>query len=228
MERLILISPAGVTPETEEFTEKRRARANASLSWRLLGGFYTSIFFPNFSFGNILRAFPSWSENKFLEYMEKRIPTITDLEERTAVAKYLHLNTSLPGSGEHCLPHFLTPFAFGKNPTEFRIPNLKVPQVSFLYGKHDWMDATGALRVQATCEQRQAAPKVDVYQVSDAGHLLMLDNWREFNAGMVMSAGLEPKKNEPTPKKLHPGESFQQTNEMERTVRRMPTEPVAA
>ena len=30
---------------------------------------------------------------------------------------------------------------------------------------------------------------MDVYRVRQAGHLLMLDNWEEVNAGLIMAAG---------------------------------------
>lgn len=209
VDRLILISPAGVTPETDDSVEKRRLREKLSLGLKFLGGLYTSLFFPYMSVGNIIRTAPSWSEMKFLEYVERRLPAITDPDERRVLAKYLFLNSSLPGSGEHCLSRFLTPYAFGRNPTEFRIHHLrKIKHVSFLYGDRDWMDVNGALRVQARCEEKSAAtqrPSASVFQVPDAGHLLMLDNWRGFNNAMVVAAGL-PLENPkgPLPRKLSP------------------------
>jgi len=63
----------------------------------------------------------------------------------------------------------------------------------FTDGSSDWMDYSGGLDTQCACEaqhrQGHVAPNVDVYGVRDAGHLLMLDNWEEFNAGVVLSAG---------------------------------------
>ena len=163
--------------------------------------------------------------------MERRVPDISDSEERKAVSQYLYLNSALPGSGEYSLSRFLTPFAYGQNPTEFRIPHLRIPHVSFLYGENDWMDAKGGLNVQAECEARPEgeAPSVDVFQVSNAGHLLMLDNWRGFNTAMVLSAGMHPDTGDrPLPIKLSPEQNQQRTNEMEKLMRRAPTEPVPA
>eukprot|EP00977_Amphora_coffeiformis_P008179 scaffold1828_cov169-Amphora_coffeaeformis.AAC.18 len=162
VERLILISPAGVQAEPEEIRRARHERA--SISGKLFRAFYTSVFFPFFSLGNIFRTFPSWSEAKFLEYVERRLPAIADPEERVAVSKYLYLNSALPGSAEHSLNRLLTPYAFGREPTEFRIPHLKVPHVSFLYGESDWMDANGGLGVQLQCESQATgeAPSVDI------------------------------------------------------------------
>jgi hypothetical protein len=48
--------------------------------------------------------------------------------------------------------------------------------------------------VQRVCEEQRlngdkAAPSIDVYEVSNAGHLLMLENWKEFNAGLILAGG---------------------------------------
>jgi len=217
---LILISPAGVGAEPEEIRRARQERA--SYTGKLFRTFYTNIFFPFFSAGNILRTFPSWSEAKFLEYVERRLPAIADTEERVAISRYLYLNSALPGSAEHSLSRLLTPYAFGRSPTEFRIPHLRIPHVSFLYGETDWMDANGGLSVQLRCENQPTgeAPTVDVYQVSNAGHLLMLENWEEFNTGMVLSAGLQPaEKDGSLPTKLSAARPPDVRNEMAKQSR---------
>lgn len=55
------------------------------------------------------------------------------------------------------------------------------------------MDYSGGLDTQSACEAQHrrghVAPNVDVYGVRDAGHLLMLDNWEEFNAGVILASG---------------------------------------
>lgn len=35
----------------------------------------------------------------------------------------------------------------------------------------------------------EAAPEVEVHGVRDAGHLLMLENWEEFNSAVILGAG---------------------------------------
>ena len=125
---------------------------------------------------------------------------------------------------------------FGRDPTAFRIPHLRITHVSFLHGENDWMDAAGGLHVQEQCRaMRQnngldAAPAVDVYQVSNnAGHLLVLDYWREFNTVMVLVAGLQPSGLDGAlPRKLFPNQTVPGTNEMGKLLRRAPTKPVAA
>merc|ERR1712194_864542 len=80
--------------------------------------------------------------------------------------------------------------------------------VSFLYGINDWMDVQGGLDVQRMCRQQQQqqqqqgndnntnadgavvmVPEIGVYQVKDAGHLLMLENSKGFNAAVIIAGG---------------------------------------
>jgi hypothetical protein len=85
--------------------------------------------------------------------------------------------------------------ATARKPTVFRIPNLKVPHITFIYGEHDWMDLNGGLDVQRICDEKkndsninQPPPEVDVLVVKSAGHLLMLENWEEFNNAILYAA----------------------------------------
>merc|ERR1711865_613088 len=90
------------------------------------------------------------------------------------------------------------------NPCIHRIPKLKVKHVSFLYGVNDWMDVQGGLDVQRICRQQKqqqsqgndnnnnniiVVPEIDVYKVKDAGHLLMLENSKGFNAAVIIAGG---------------------------------------
>merc|ERR1712226_1130253 len=64
------------------------------------------------------------------------------------------------------------------------------------------MDVSAGMQVQRICEERRSnqqqqqtnnnegkvtTPKVEVHIVRNAGHLLMLDNWEEFNSAMILS-----------------------------------------
>jgi len=73
------------------------------------------------------------------------------------------------------------------------------------------MDVQGGLDVQRMCRQQQQCqkqqqhqgndnntnadgavvivPEIDVYQVKDAGHLLMLENSKGFNAAVIIAGG---------------------------------------
>ena len=191
VERLILVSPVGVptaSPRVEAF------RLNATFRQRLFISLYISLFERGTTPCSVLRSLTQQRARGYVEsYVKNRLPAITDPEEQDAVSDYLYYNCVLPGSGEYCINRVLNPDVLAKKPLVNRIPQLKIPHVSFLYGASDWMDYSGGLDTQSACEARhrtgESAPKVDVYSVQDAGHLLMLDNWAEFNAGLVLSAG---------------------------------------
>lgn len=193
VERLILLSPVGVPEETTDTVERRAAMRQASWRFWAFTGVAQNVF-QYHSAGKVLRSMPEkWGVNLWTNYVEKRLPAISDPEEQAAISEYLYANNTLPGSGEYCLNKVLTPFAYAKNPMEFRIPHLKVKSVAFLYGQHDWMDSTGGTAVQLRCtnlqQQKVPAPEVEVYELSQAGHLLMLENWQEFNAAVILGAG---------------------------------------
>jgi pimeloyl-ACP methyl ester carboxylesterase len=187
VERLILISPAGVPEETTALIEARRRRT----TWRLR---LFEFMFPLVSPGDLFRGLPESTARKWMTtYVTRRLPAITDRDEQVKLAEYLYANNALPGSGEYCLPSLLKPSIFGRQPLQHRIPHLKIKSCTFLYGDMDWMDPNGGLLVEQECAQLRlrgrAAPNVQVYSVENAGHLLMLDNVTEFNNGMVLAMG---------------------------------------
>lgn len=194
VERLILLSPAGVPEESPEVRARLEARRKASWQFWFLSGF-AQLVFNNASFGSLVRIIPtSWSESFFANYVQRRLPSISNPEEQQALTEYLVANSDLPGSGEHSLNKVLTSTAHGKRPTVNRIPHLQVTNIAMLYGDNDWMDASGGLAAQKKCEDLRAKspsnpPNITVYQVQRAGHLLMLENWREFNAAVILGAG---------------------------------------
>jgi pimeloyl-ACP methyl ester carboxylesterase len=183
---LVLISPAGVPEETSEMMRARAART----TWRFR---LFETLFSYFSPGDVLRILPESMGRKWIyDYVTRRLPSITDSNEQDPLTEYLYTNNGLlPGSGEYCLPRLLKPSVFGLLPLQYRIPLLRVQSCSFLYGDSDWMDSNGGLFVEQACAERKlnglAAPNVDVYQVRQAGHLLMLENSDEFNNGLIWS-----------------------------------------
>jgi cardiolipin-specific phospholipase len=209
VERLILLSPVGVPLQSDQM---QAIRKNATFTRRLFLSFYTSMFENGATPCSVLRTLPQSKSRQYIEsYVKNRLPAVTDPEEQDAISEYLYYNAVLPGSGEYCVNRILTSnVIIAKKPLVNRIPLLKIPHVSFLYGSSDWMDYSGGLDTQAACEaQHQSgftAPNVEVYAVRDAGHLLMLDNWVEFNAGVVLSAGGGHvlSRNTPLPAKLSP------------------------
>jgi cardiolipin-specific phospholipase len=192
VEKLVLISPVGV-PDTPPpgWAERQDSM-----------GFRTRMFFKTFRFlfnneytpGSVLRSLPTSRTRSMVEsYVKNRLPAVVDDDERKSLSDYLYYSALLPGSAEYCVSKFLTtPYLLAKRPLVDRIPHLRVPSVTFLYGSHDWMDCTGGLASQLRSDDRrrrgEEAPEIGVYRVDRAGHLLMLDNYQEFNAGVALAS----------------------------------------
>ena len=215
VQKLILISPAGVPEETIQEIKRREQKYLQSYRSRLFYSLYSSLFRRGYTGGDLLRAMSEKRGRLWMEqYVTRRLPAINDPEEQQTLTDYLYYNNTLPGSGEYCLSKLLKPSVFGRKPLQHRIPNLNVKSVSFLYGENDWMDATGGMLVEQACSQQKllqgdaSVPDIQVYQIAKAGHLLMLENSAEFNNGLVMAAastGKEPLslgREAPLPKRL--------------------------
>lgn len=204
VEHLILISPVGVSANNRDATERIRRARLQSFPFRVLTNVWYSMYDYKYSVGNILRILPEERTQKIASgYIEKRLPAITDPVERKALSDYLYLNNTLPGSGEYCIHAFLDATLHARKPLETRIPRLPVSSVSFLYGERDWMDVNGGLRVKARCSEK-TQPDVSVYRVNDAGHLLMLDNYRGVNAGLIRAVGGDVAVHDSIPEYLMP------------------------
>jgi cardiolipin-specific phospholipase len=201
VDRLILLSPVGVPVENDDPQNTRK--------WSFQRWVFKTLFESGTTPCSAMRTFSETRGRSYVStYIDRRIPAITDIHEKEAVTDYLYQNMMLPGSGEYCLNRLLTMHAFGKQPTVHRIPNLKVKSVSFLYGESDWMDPEGGLAVQRNCEHRfqqgEESPVISVYEVKNAGHLLMLDNWEEFNSAVILAGGGQVSNKAPLPLKLFP------------------------
>ena len=195
VDRLILISPVGVPEETTDEMQRRKERYLSSYRARMFYSLYTGLFERQYTGGGLLRSISESRGRGWINsYVTRRLPAISDPEEQQLLTAYLYHNNTLPGSGEYCLSRLLKPSVFGRRPLQSRIPKLQIKSCSFLYGDNDWMDISGGLLVQEGCTRIKqdglSAPTVNVYEVSQAGHLLMLENSLEFNHAVVMAAGL--------------------------------------
>ena len=152
VEKLLLLSPVGVPDENDPAQQERVQRMRST--WR--GSMFLGIFQTMFEMTNpgaFLKALPTErSQGMAQNYVQNRLPEISDPEESKTVADYLYYNATLPGSGEQFLKSVLTSRILAREPLIARIPNLKVDRVSFLYGSTDWMDITGGLNTQRLCE----------------------------------------------------------------------------
>jgi pimeloyl-ACP methyl ester carboxylesterase len=187
VEQLVLLSPAGVTQADPE--ETQNFVSHMSWSQRIVVGGVRSLFDFGVTPAGFFRSFPSRLKSMIESYVDNRLPSIKNPQEKQVLAHYLYSNAVLPGSAEDMLNRFLTSSAHGKVPTVDRIPKLKVPKVSFIYGDRDWMDVDGGIEVWNQSKMLNDSPIIDVYRMQNAGHLLMLDNYRGFHAGLVTMCG---------------------------------------
>jgi len=187
--QLVLLSPAGVTEENKDKINEWRESMSGTLKKALPGIQY--MFNAGFTPGSVIRkVLNSCSKNIVDAYLERTLPVVSNLEEREALAEYLHLMATIPGFGEDMLSRFVRlPPTNGVKPTVDRIPKLRIPKASFIYGDRDWMDMEGGIKAYDKSRRIRNGPDVEVYQLPEAGHLLMLDNWRGFHAGVVSMCG---------------------------------------
>jgi len=186
--QLVLLSPAGVTKEDKDESNEWLESMSWTQKTALSGVRY--MFNAGVTPASFSRKLPSSRSKSMVDsYLERRLPVVSDLKEREALAEYLHLMAMIPGFGEDMLNRFLTPTSHGVKPTVDRIPKLRIPKVSFIYGDRDWMDIEGGIEAYDKSRRRRNGPDVEVYQLPEAGHLLMLDNWRGFHAGVVSMCG---------------------------------------
>jgi len=203
VDRLILISPAGV-PDDKDYDMDNLTR-DAPLRFRIMFGLANLLWNKNVTPASIVRNMPEErSLNMVKTYVERRLPSIDCPDERAHLTRYLFMNSKLPGSGEYFLNKFLKPTSFALKPLMYRIPKLSVKNVSIIYGQNDWMDPNGGIRTKELCDKMKSdgdetVPDVNVWGVSNAGHLLMLENWKEFNNAMFAAAGKALLPTLPTP-----------------------------
>ena len=189
VERLILLSPVGVPDQEDPQHKERQQKLSSSLQARAIFGLVQTIF-TSTTVGSLLRTLPSSQARKFaLSYVQGRLPEIADPIEQEAVADYLFHNNTLPGSAEHSIQKVLDCNILARKPLQHRVPLLQVKYVNFIYGATDWMPVSAGLATQALCEQTKQAPECNVHVVRDSGHLLMLQNPYQFNAGLIHASG---------------------------------------
>mmetsp|Transcript_9592 Transcript_9592/g.28779 ORF Transcript_9592/g.28779 Transcript_9592/m.28779 type:complete len:447 (-) Transcript_9592:36-1376(-) len=190
VDNVLLFSPVGVPHESKDSSGRKDMPFTYQLAFGLARYFFEYGLTPS----SFIRSLPESSGLVLVEgYVDRRLPFISCPEEKAALVQYLYNNAMLPGSGEDSLNRLLTPMARARRPAIDRIPHLGVAKVSFVYGESDWMDPYGGLEAQKLCAERRragiAAPDVDVFGVKNAGHLLLMENWEEFNSAVIMAGG---------------------------------------
>lgn len=228
VEHLLLLSPVGVSDESDPSYQERVKRFQSSWRSRVFLVLFRSLF-DMMTIGSFVRSLPEERSYGYARnYVEKRLPALTAVGEKDAVTDYLFFNTMLPASGEQCIHKFLKSNIMAKKPLKDRITKLEVKNVSFAYGQYDWMDISGGLETHRLCEASNhtstnrsgvnennfIAPNINVFMVKDAGHLLMLENSKGTNGYLIHANGGKVP-NEYVPNSVVPSKLEHGSNSME-------------
>lgn len=140
----------------------------------------------NFSPFGILRTSQFLGPWLMSRYTTRRFGSLPE-DELKALHAYCQGVFLAKGSGEYCLAHILRPGAWARVPMLSRIDALCKPNspaarlpISFIYGEHDWMDATAGYQVVKklrTLGNDQGRALV----LAHCGHHVYLDNPRGFD-----------------------------------------------
>ncbi|KAI6034081.1 Alpha/Beta hydrolase protein [Pisolithus microcarpus] len=180
--KLILLSPAGVTRDPNNLTMPSReltdtGDAASSADARPATSASTSAV-------NHIRNEQRTARNResrtmklvtylWEEGLDRRFSSLTEDETRD-MHEYILNITLAKGSGEYCISHILAPFAHARMPLVDRISVLKMP-ITFAYGEHDWMDPVGGL--QSLQQLREAGNHFGrMFVIPSAGHHQPVDD----------------------------------------------------
>lgn len=173
VEKLILISPAGVgeRPSEEELKEKAK---NSGWFYNLAAKLWEYDFSPQ----GIARGLGPLGKRIIAGYTERRFGHLKP-EEHEHFTKYFENITIQKGSGEYCVSKLLLPGAWARFPLHNRVSEFQFP-VSFMYGSTDWMDFRAALKCAPMLKK-----EAKVIVIQDAGHHLYSDNQPAFDKAFL-------------------------------------------
>jgi len=146
---LILVSPAGMVGEPEDYQTKlrsasRRIRLVMSL-WRRGWTPFSAVRLLPESYARRICLWNArrWSGHRRLDHVDD--PAVT------ALADYIyHGWREGPASGDVAIAALLHPGAWGKKPLGARLPKISVSRLEIIYGTRDWMDMRHGNRVAAS------------------------------------------------------------------------------
>ncbi|KAF7331820.1 AB hydrolase-1 domain-containing protein [Mycena kentingensis (nom. inval.)] len=183
-------STASIEPATQAKVEEIRAEQKAKKSTESRRvRLFKYLWEEGWSPFQVVRNTLFWAPMLVGKYSSRRFSGLTEEETRDMHDYILHI-TMARGSGEYSISHLLAPGAHAHRPLVDRVAALKIP-VTFVYGDHDWMDPEGG--AQAVENLRKAGNgNARSYIVNDAGHHVYLDNFQAVNALLVKELNRRP------------------------------------
>jgi len=173
VEKLVLVSPAGVPIKPEEEVTASGRTTSRSIAYKL----FSTAWNMNVTPQGLLRIAGPYGSSLLRKYTEVRYGHL-DQDEKETVHQYLYHTLVAPNSHKY-LSSILAPGAWAKKPLADRLPNLTMP-VSFIYGSHDWMD----WRAAEVC-RRHMQVSTTLIKVPNSGHNIFVDAPEQFNDILV-------------------------------------------
>ena len=182
--KLILVSPAGMIGEPDDYQQKLR---NASRRVRLAMALWRRGWNPF----TALRLLPQKYAYRICTWNARRWSGNQAQDEGLSVADPVALADYIyhgwregPASAEGAIAALLHPGAWGKKPLSQRLPQIPVTRIEMIYGVRDWMDMRHGNRVAEACSEQRSSemrPRTVCVQVVDrAGHYAHLENVAGF------------------------------------------------
>lgn len=175
VERLVLLSPAGVPRPPPDFEERVK---DAPFIFRTAFNMWNKGYSPL----SFVKAGAGWGPGRLLVngYVYRRIPERSWIDHKL-YADYMYLN-HIAGEtswGGHAHATLLQPGAFARSPIANRIGGIAwaprgPSRVCMIYGTRDWMDPTAAEAMRDGVGGLKG--RVEVCRVASAGHNVPLDN----------------------------------------------------
>lgn len=169
IEHLILCDPAGIPKRPAEAQVQQGSwgfRALTGLAWR--GGLLSPV-----------RLAGPWGPG-LIERLRGDLAAKFPHADNT-VATYLYHLMAQEASGEHVFTALFQPFTWAHRPLVERLHDVKVRDVTFIYGNMTWMDPRPAFVLQ----EKMTSHNVRVHRIGPAGHHVYADVADHFNELVV-------------------------------------------
>uniref|UniRef100_A0A5B7BRD7 1-acylglycerol-3-phosphate O-acyltransferase n=1 Tax=Davidia involucrata TaxID=16924 RepID=A0A5B7BRD7_DAVIN len=179
IKHLILVGPAGFSPESEaksEFFTQFRA------SWK--GAVLNHLWESNLTPQKLIRGFGPFGPDLVRRYTSARFVTYSTgdtlaEEESRLLTDYTYHTLAAKSSGDLCLKYIFAFGGFARMPLTHRGSEWKVP-TTFIYGFQDWMNYLGAQEIRKNMEV-----PCEIIRVPQAGHFVFLDNSTGFHSAVL-------------------------------------------
>ncbi|GLT57951.1 hypothetical protein SLA2020_308840 [Shorea laevis] len=178
VQHLILVGPAGFSPESDPISE-RLARFRATWKGAILNHLWESNFTPQ----KLVRGLGPWGPDLVRKYTTARFGLyssgdVLNEEESRLLTDYVYHTLAAKASGELCLKYIFSFGAFARMPLLKSASEWKVP-TTFIYGDDDWMNYQGAQEAR-----KQMRVPCEIIRVPQAGHFVFMENPSGFHSAM--------------------------------------------